>query len=207
MKVLRKKTQFLVSAGLVLAVVCVLTLTGCPKEPEEDQIDSRLVASWTNNEAGGMKKEFTINSDGTFTASINPTYVGAYNEAYGMAYAAAIQGGETAAHAAGLAAGAAAIAGLAADPNTSDAATRWTVTGKLVKDEGDIYIMNNLHEISDPPKPASIEAPEAGDANSVLFAFNQKVKIEFTDGNTFTFESAESDDLTNAFFGGTYVKK
>jgi hypothetical protein len=216
-----KKMRCAVNAGLVLAAVFALTLLGCPKEAdEEDQIDSRLVNSWTNKEQGGMKKEFTISSNGTFTASINPNYVGAYNKTYAEYYAQAYeaatgQSGVTeeaarqAAHQAGLTAAQGAIAGLAANSSTSDAATRWTVTGKLVKGEDDFYIMTNLHETSIPSKPASITAPEGSSADTAVGGYNtEKVQIEFnSDDTAFDFASATDNQEVTAFFGGTYVKK
>jgi hypothetical protein len=185
MKNLRKKAGFALSAGLVLAAVFALALTGCPKDPEEDQIDSRLVASWTNNADGslhaGLVKEFTINRDETFTASINPTFVNAHKT-----------GGD------------AALMGLEQMP-IAEEGTRWTVTGKLVKDEGDVYFMSNLAETSNPPKPADIMNPGEGTANETVGQMREYVTIVFNDNGSFTFSS--TTEAVQDFFGGDYVKK
>lgn len=193
-----KKLKFLLAAGSVLAAVFALTLLGCPKEPEEDQIDSRLIGPWTNGQDGGMKKEFTIAGDASFTASINPTYVGAYNQAY----AAALDGG--ASNDAAAQAAQEALAQLE-ESGATDALTRWTVTGKLVKDDGDVYIMTNLHETSG--QSAAPGAP-SGSADGVVNAFSAaKVEITFSTSEQFEFKSADGNDQVTAFFGGDYTKK
>jgi hypothetical protein len=191
-----KKMKVVMSAGLVLAAVFALTLLGCPQEPEKDTIDSRLVASWTNGADGGLKKEFTIREDGTFTASINPIHVGAYLQA--------LSGGEEAAK--GV------LTALEAREGTRDADTRWTVTGELVEEGDGIYIMKDLDEATG--KPVTIDTTSGqptGKADDAVVGYNGEwVRIVFgSDEKSFKFSSAK--DTPNAevenFFGGTYTKK
>jgi hypothetical protein len=88
----------------------------------------------------------------------------------------------------------------------SEEDVRWTVTGKLVKDEGDVYIMTNLHEITE--KPALITEPTGQTADALVNNFSsQKVLITFADSTRFTFESAQGTDEVTNYFGGNYSKK
>jgi hypothetical protein len=198
-----KKINTLMSAGLVLAAVFSLILLGCRQEPEEDNsIDSRLVASWANGLEKGLYKEFTINEDGTFTAYINPFHVGTYN-------AKVEESGKTAAEAI--------LTQYESQETTKDANTRWTVIGKLEKDEGDgVYLMTNLEEKTEKPanykynsETSQFEAE--GSANDAVKAYSGKAYVitAFPEGvdNTFEFLSASGDEKVNAFFGGTYTKK
>jgi hypothetical protein len=216
-----KKKSFLVWAGIILALVSALVFTGCPKEPEDNaEFDSRLVNSWTNDPAHlykaedgtiGLKKTFKINEDHTFTASINPTYIKVYNGGYKKEYdrVKATGGTDEAAKATGETAGKQALMGLSTQ--VTDESTRWTVTGKLDIDDKEIYIMKDLHETSDPPKPADFTKPaEGGSADQVVSAFGGplgRVKIHFTGEKTFSFRSAINDNPENQvtlFFGGDY---
>jgi hypothetical protein len=200
-----KKTKFFRYAALVLAAACALILAGCPTNADDPDPDPALRGNWTNKVGdlhGGLVKDFAINDNFTFTASINPTFIGAYNEAYGVA----LPGGAEAANTAGLAA----LAVLEQQPGTTDAATRWTVTGKLTADGGSVYIMSNLMETSVPPKPA-LSMPGKTAAEEVLGFSNRPVKITFSNDKTaFNFESAEKGALADKitlFFGGNYTRK
>jgi hypothetical protein len=173
-------------AALALTAVCALTLAGCPTDPDPEP-DPALIGSWTNKVTGlhdGLVKEFTINSDFSFTASINPTFIGAYNQE-----------------------GVTALTGLEQQPGGEDA-TRWTVTGKLTADEDGIYIMSNLTETTGKP---ALTNP-GGKAADEVFFFGGPVKITFTntDKTAFYFESAASGEIAKhvtAFFGGNYTRK
>jgi hypothetical protein len=64
------KTINLCAAILILAG---LALTGCPQPGGDDKpIDSRLKGMWSNGGSGDNLREFSIQSNGSFTASINP---------------------------------------------------------------------------------------------------------------------------------------
>jgi hypothetical protein len=181
-----RKTMFSMYAALALTAACALTLAGCPTDPDPEP-DPALIGSWTNKVDGlhdGLVKEFTIKDDFSFTASINPTFIGAY-----------IQGGVTA------------LTGLGSQ-NITDEATRWTVTGKLTAEGDGIYIMSSLTETTGKPVPGQTEP--AGGAATVVAGFNGPVKITFTkaDKTAFKFESAASGviaEQVTAFFGGNYT--
>jgi hypothetical protein len=196
-----KNSRFFAAAGAVLAL-CTLILTGCPPEASKATPDSRLIGIWNNGESGGLAKTFTIDGEYKFTTTINPTYIGAYNKAYGENIASGKEVAE--------AAGKAAINYLESQ-GTTDAATRWTVTGSLEIDEGNIYIMKGLEEITGKPAPdAGNGAPQmTADAAVKGVANEKRVEISFTSDTTFTF--ADAGDNTpasqiNQFFGGTYKK-
>jgi hypothetical protein len=207
-----KKTRFFMYAVLAAAMACVLVLAGCPKDAAGPEPDPALIGSWTNDAGGGLHaglvKTFTINDDFTFRASINPVFIGAYNTGYKTGYDAAIENGadEAAADAAGKTAGAAALANLESS-GAKEADVRWTVTGKLIADDGGLYLMNNLVEQDNKPLPG-----EGGstDATIVLAAFQgHPVMITFNTAKTaFTFKSASSPEnlQVTAFFGDTYTK-
>jgi hypothetical protein len=188
-----KKLKFLLGAGSVLAAVFALTLLGCPKEAEESQIDSRLIGSWSNGLPGGLYKEFEIGSDSKFTASINPAYLARYNGALSQG-ASADQADQVA-------------LGQLAELGSSEEDARWTVTGKLVKEDGDVYFLNDLDETTG--KPADPSQPDGGTADTMVGTYHgQRVQITFDDSlSTFTFASAQDDDQVTAFFGGEYTKK
>jgi hypothetical protein len=207
---LMKKTRFFRYAALVLAAACALTLAGCPTDTHDPDPDPALRGNWTNNADGnlhsGLIKTFTINDNFTFTASINPTFIGAYNKAYAITYGNKIQDGadEAAAHAAGVAAGTAALNELEQQPGVTDGTTRWTVTGKLTADGGSIYIMSSLKETTDKPAPGQTQP---GGANTVLVGFDgHRVKIAFANNKAaFYFASANDNYDVTAFFGGSYA--
>jgi hypothetical protein len=207
-----KKRSFLVYAGMVLAVLMMLVLAGCPQEPDkEDGIDGRLAHSWTNdpnneytieNNLIGLKKTFTIKSDGSFEASINPIHIGAYGKTYSGALA---QGGDAAA-----AAAAGFLAGLQSNTVTQDAAVRWAVEGKLVHDSGDIYFMKNLKEKNNAPVRLDDDTGKpTGSANAALSTGGyegHRVELKKNTDGIFSFTSASGDENINTFFGGTYTQ-
>jgi hypothetical protein len=198
-----KKAKFFRHPALALAVLCALTLAGCPTDPDPDpDPDSALRGDWTNNTAAdelprGLVKEFSIDNDFSFKASINPLFVGTYNEAYDAAKA----DGEAAAKAAGLAA-------LAALTDQDEKDNRWTVTGKLSGDKGDVCIMSNMRETTDKMTPPVPDSGFTVSADFALRAYNgHRVKIIFNeDKTTFNFESANNNQNVNLFFGGSYTK-
>jgi hypothetical protein len=198
--IMMKKTKILMYAGIILAVICALVLTGCPQGEDDPQPDSRLIGEWTNGHTEpGLVKRFTIKSDYTFTAYINPTFIGAYNTAYKEAR------DNGADEAAAKAAGEAALTGLDTQGIT-DAKTRWTVTGKLTVDSEGIYIMSNLQETTDKP---ALNDTIPGGANTTVAGFSgNPVRITFVadNDNQFNFVSAKGDANINAFFGGYYDK-
>jgi hypothetical protein len=199
---LMKKTRFFRHVLLALAAACALTLAGCPSGADDPEPDSVLRGEWTNNADGnlrpGLIKTFAINNNFTFTASVNPTFIGAFNEA--RAASKARDNDDAIANAAGLAA----LTGLE-QTGVTDEATRWTVTGKLTAEGDVIYIMSGLTETTDKPAPGQIEP---GGANAVLVAFNgQRVRIAFAKNKAaFSFTSANNNNEVTAFFGGDYAK-
>ena len=61
--------------ALIAAAACLLVFSACPQSPAEenyDPIDPRLEGSWTNGQTDRALKTFNINSDGTFSASVDP---------------------------------------------------------------------------------------------------------------------------------------
>jgi hypothetical protein len=219
-----KKAKFFRYAALALAAVCALTLAGCPTDPDPDpDPDPALINSWTNkveNLPAGLVKEFTINNDFSFTAYINPTFIGtfmgAYEAAYKTKYAEEMKNGsgEDAARAAGDTAGKTAGMGALATnlKDVKDEATRWTVTGKLTADGGAIYVMNSLEEKTGkdtPPDPGADPKAPVVKADVTVRGFNgQRVRITFNgEKSAFNFESAEKNDKVTMFFGGDYTIK
>jgi hypothetical protein len=186
-----KKAKFFRHSALALAVVCALTLAGCPTDPDPDP-DPRLEGTWTNNAAGnlqyaGLVKTFTINPNFTFEADINPVFIKAYNETEGN-------------DAAKAAAGNAALAAL----GKTEAGARWHVTGRLTADGGNRYNMSDLHETSDQPA-----LQISGKADQEVFYFESPVRIIFTDDDNFKFESLASGRIkvgVDLFFGGDYTR-
>ncbi|MDR1249422.1 MAG: hypothetical protein LBK63_08990 [Treponema sp.] len=196
-----KKAKFFRYAALALAAA--LTLAGCPTEPAPDP-DPALIGDWTNNADGGLHpglvKTFTIGEDFRFEASINPLFVGTYNEAYD----AAIDGGKgvEAAKAAGLAA-------LAKLTDKEQADNRWTVTGKLSGDRDNICIMSNMKETTGKMTPPAKEMPPMIANEALRFYNGHPVEINFINDNktAFTFKSNKGDPNVNLFFGGNYTQK
>jgi hypothetical protein len=192
-----KKTKFFRYAALALAAVCALTLAGCPADPADPDPDPALRGSWTNNATGdkipGLVKTFTIHDNFNFTASINPLFIGAYNNA--------IKNGKNETEAE-----AAANAALA---EKTEEEVRWTVTGSLTAEGGVRYHMSNLTETSVPPKPPLSSFGKTA-AEEVAF-FIGPVKITFTDTgkNEFNFEGAGgfAPERVTEFFGGNYTRK
>jgi hypothetical protein len=197
-----KKAKFFRYAALALAAVCALTLAGCPTDPEPDpELNPDLVAVWTNatgegNIHGGLFKEFTIRSNSSFTASINPKFIMAYFQAYN----AAISEGAEPAQAEEAAVGT--LNGLAQEQGGENA-TRWTVIGRLASDVENTYIMGGLTETFGKQGFAT-----AGTATQELNGFNgHAVRILFADNKeSFDFVSATNDANVNLFFGGHYTK-
>jgi hypothetical protein len=193
-------SRFFAAAGTVLAL-CTLVLTGCPPESSKTEPDPRLVNTWENgdkNELQGLYKKFTIDGDYKFTASINPIHTTAYYRAYN----GAIAGGKEAAEEAGEQA----LANLGKN-NQDDTNTRWTVTGRLVMDEGNKYFMKELAETTNKPSPDS--GSTQGSADTIVKGMdNRLVKILFTGDDAFIFSPANSRDESTIglFFGGGYRK-
>jgi hypothetical protein len=68
-----KKTELFRYAGAALALFCITAFAGCPQSSsDEESIDEKLVGNWSNRDAGLYQRTFTIKSNGSFTASINP---------------------------------------------------------------------------------------------------------------------------------------
>jgi hypothetical protein len=187
-----KKAEFFKHSALALAVVCALTLAGCPTDPDPDP-DPRLEGTWTNNAGGnlydGLAKKFTIYPNFNFEADINPVFIKAYNET---------EGGDEAK----VAAGNAALAEL----GKTEIDARWHVTGRLTADGGNRYNMSDLHETSDQPA-----LQISGTADQEVFYFGSPVRIIFTGDDNFNFESALTSGMiaegVTAFFGGDYTRE
>jgi hypothetical protein len=202
---LMKKAKFFKYFALALAVVSALTLAGCPTDPAPDpDPDSALRGNWTNDSAAdklppGLVKTFSIENDFSFQASINPLFVGTYNDAYD----AAIGDGKD-----GSVAKEAGLAALAELTLQDEDNNRWTVTGKLSGDSGNVCIMRNLEETTGKMTPPAPGTGNIVSANLALSIYNgHRVKIIFNDAkNTFDFESASNDKNVNLFFGGNYTK-
>ncbi|MDR1970922.1 MAG: hypothetical protein LBQ46_03280 [Treponema sp.] len=195
----------------VPALLGALILSACAQGPSSPQPDSRLKGGpWKNGDAAtlsGLYKEFTINDDYTFTAYINPTFMEVVKQA---------NGGTVPTDPTTIATVIPTARGMVdtflgggksdAEINAAIENWTWTVTGKLIIDEGEIYIMDALEETDD--KDLNALDPSLGKANAMIGNFNmQKVKLEFTGENTFTFESAENTTAVTDYFGGAYSKQ
>jgi hypothetical protein len=189
-----------------MVAVCALVLSGCFRNYFNPEPDTALIGTWTNNAGGdlhaGLVKEFTINNNFTFEASINPTFIREFNQGYAVAI------GEGADDEMATIAGMAAV--LVLDLLTDDETTRWTVTGKLSADGKGGYVMSKLAETTGKPDPAQTGQ---GDASAVVAGFNgHHVKFSFMNDekNAFHIESAESGPeavQVTAFSGGNYTRK
>jgi hypothetical protein len=199
-----KRTQHAAAAGIVLALLC--TLTGCPQEADDPEIDSALKGPWTNGSTVSyLEKKFEIQSDGTFETYLNPTALGAYAEAAGAILTAG--GGADAA----AATGANTAQGVVDLAQGYQIDTDWHVTGKLIRVEGDIYKMEDLKaDESDKLITGPTETPPAtSDAALALNGIIQNVRLTVIDNDHFKFSNAETDDPAdsiNMFFGGDYFR-
>ncbi|MDR0732412.1 MAG: hypothetical protein LBF63_12145 [Treponema sp.] len=190
-----KKANWLTAAGTVLAV-CALALTGCPHDSPKAQPDSRLVSTWQNGdpaELSGLYKKFTINKDFTFTAEINPTFIGAVADAKSGGAITTDKAVE------------AVKMTLGPSPDAVIASWTWKVTGTLNIDKEGLYIMNNLKEkngVNVDPSNLS-----KGKADTAVAGYStEKVKITFNSDTSFTFTSATGNAAVTQYFGGTYHK-
>ncbi|MDR2375079.1 MAG: hypothetical protein LBD96_01420 [Treponema sp.] len=194
------KANWLIAAGTVLAV-CALSLTGCPQDTPKAQPDSRLVGTWQNGEAttlSGLYKKFTINKDFTFTAEINPAFIG---------LVAKIKTGGITTDEDAIPKAKKTLEAAAQGTNVDALIASWTwqVTGTLNIDGGEIYIMNNLEE----KNGAAVDPQDSskGTANTAVAGYNsEKVKITFNPDTSFTFMSATGTTAVTEYFGGTYHK-
>lgn len=59
-------------AFMALLVSGILILGGCPDEAGENKVASGLVGNWSNELSGNELKVFTIKSNGSFRATLNP---------------------------------------------------------------------------------------------------------------------------------------
>jgi hypothetical protein len=199
-----KRTKCAAAAGIVLALLC--TLTGCPQEAGDPEIDTRLVYAWTDDGEADfyLKRTFTIEPNGDFAADLNPVALGAYADAGGSdndAVAKATAKG--------------AVDGIEQGQLPVDD-TSWQVTGRLVLVDGTLYKMDDLKaRESDQQVLLSEEGgqPTITPAKEVLPNFSgQQVNITLADdGSSFTMQSAgNAEDAAtaqiNMFFGGTYHK-
>jgi len=67
---MKKYVRFTMMAFLTAGM---LLSSGCPdKTAEDDSINPALVGSWSNQLEGAQRRTFTINSDGSFTATLTP---------------------------------------------------------------------------------------------------------------------------------------
>ena len=58
---------------MVLLVAGVLFFGGCSGQSDEDNtVDSGLVGNWSDGRSGNKERTFSIKSDGSFTATLNP---------------------------------------------------------------------------------------------------------------------------------------
>ena len=58
---------------MVLLAVGVLFFGGCSNQSDEgNTVDSGLVGNWSNGLSGNDKRTFSIKTDGSFTATLNP---------------------------------------------------------------------------------------------------------------------------------------
>jgi hypothetical protein len=193
-----RTSRFFAAAGLVLA--CTLALAGCPGEADAKP-DSRLINTWANGDAStlsGLYKTFTINSDYTFTAKINPPFIMLIRS---IKASEGFSGGDTEAITA-------AKQQLGQGNGNADviiAGMEWTVTGKLTIDNGEIYVMSALKETSN--KPADPNTPTGATADSMVSGFNgELVELKFNSNTAFTFKSAGTTEDVTTYFGGTYNK-
>jgi hypothetical protein len=68
------------NVGAVILILASLVLSGCPQPDGNDKpIDPRLEGRWSDGLQGTSLKEFKIEADGSFTASIDP--IGGSNDA------------------------------------------------------------------------------------------------------------------------------
>jgi len=67
-----KMKRFLGFTAAALLAVGMLALGGC-KETAENEVDARLVGTWSNNAAGVDLKTFTIQLNGSFSATLTNT--------------------------------------------------------------------------------------------------------------------------------------
>jgi hypothetical protein len=212
-----KKKNFGGYAGLILAAACMLVLSGCPKDPDEDDgVDERLVSSWTNDPKGiyteengliGLKKTFTINADSTFTADINVIFLSACQ---GAKIDFTTVTAETTPVIAGLAA--ALKTGAGAEVSDIDD-LKWKVTGKLTKIADETYLMAGL--AAEGPRGFTFNMSEkvvdlSGVTPAIVGGFaRESVKLQIKDDGGFTFTSASTNAATagqvNGFFGGDYT--
>jgi hypothetical protein len=183
-----KEKKFLVYAGMILALACMLVLAGCPKQPDDDdEPDDRLVGYWSNDPDGttytgnnaGRIKDFRINSDFSFETEINVPFLSIV-PTMGVDPAAGM---------------------LALDGGID--AYIWTISGKLEIVEDNIYKMR----ISDSTgQNFDLTAPPAMTLEpNIVYGYNNiSVKLTVIDAGHFSFASATNDSQVNEFFGGDY---
>ena len=66
-------SHFLKIAFTALFASGILFLGGCPDKPEENTVAQGLVGDWSNELPGDDLRTFTIQSNGSFSATLNPS--------------------------------------------------------------------------------------------------------------------------------------
>ena len=59
-------------AFILLLASGFLFLAGCPDKPEENKVAQGLVGNWSNELSGDEERTFSIQADGSFSATLNP---------------------------------------------------------------------------------------------------------------------------------------
>jgi len=59
-------------AFIILFASGILFLGGCPDEPEENKVAQGLVGNWSNERSEDEERTFSIQSNGSFSATLNP---------------------------------------------------------------------------------------------------------------------------------------
>ena len=64
--------KFLYFTVMALLAAGILILGGCPKIEDDESIDPALVGNWSNEAGGNDLRTFTIEKNGSFSASLAP---------------------------------------------------------------------------------------------------------------------------------------
>lgn len=176
-----KMKNFLVYAGMILVVVCMLALTGCPQD-SDPEAPAGLKGTWSNGKNGGLNRTFTINDDFTFETIINPACIAAGKEDP-------------------------ADIGLTPEDTTWEV----TGALALLDEASGTYTMTGLKEENGVYYQADPAAPPVSANIAVKMMDDKRVTITFDGNDKFVFAGADSDlEATaniNQFFGDTYTRQ
>jgi hypothetical protein len=64
--------NYLKIAFMALLASGIFFLGGCPDKPEENTVAQGLVGNWSNERSGDEERTFSIQSNGSFSATLNP---------------------------------------------------------------------------------------------------------------------------------------